>query len=99
MYGRENTISDATLEAVERLPVIKEIDETPSLEELSQAIDSLPTGKAPGLDVIPTEVVRSAKEQLLEYLHALVCQCWEEGDYPQDMRGCSIATLEQRKSQ
>lgn len=35
MYGRENTISDATLEAVERLPVIEELDETPSLEELS----------------------------------------------------------------
>ena len=41
LYGRENTISDATMEAVERLPVIEELDETPSLGELSKAIDSL----------------------------------------------------------
>ena len=81
------------------MPVFEELDQTLSLEVLSQAIDSLPTGKAPGLVGIPAEATKSAKEPLLEHLHTLLCQCWEEGDVPQDMRGCSIVTLEQRKSQ
>ena len=97
LYGRENTISDATLEAVERLPLMEKLDETPSLEELNKAIDGLPTGKAPGLDGIPAEVIKSAKGPLLEHLHALLCQCWVEGDVPQDMRDCNIITLYKNK--
>ena len=46
LYGRENTIYDATLEAVERLSLMDEIDEAPTLEELSKAIDGLPTEKS-----------------------------------------------------
>ena len=60
--------------------VVEELYETPSLEEVSKTIDSLRTGKASGMDRIPAEVIKSAKAPLLEHLHALLCQCWEEGD-------------------
>jgi len=61
LYSRETIILDATLEHVERLPVMKELDKMPSLEELSRATDSLLSGKAPGLDGIPAEVIKSGK--------------------------------------
>ena len=79
------------------LPVFEELDQTLSLEVLSQAIDSLPTGKAPGLVGIPAEATKSAKEPLLEHLHTLLCQCWEEGDVPQDMQDCNIISLYKNK--
>ena len=62
-----------------------------------KAIDSLPTGKAPGLDVIPAEIIKSGKGPLLEHLHKLCCQCWEEGEVPQDMIDCNIVTLYMNK--
>ena len=80
LYSRETNISEATLESVERLPVMEELDNLPSLEELSKAIDSLPMGKAPGLDGIPVEVIKSGKGPLLRHLYYLLCQCWEEGE-------------------
>ena len=97
LYSRESTISDATLEAVEQLPIMEELDEVPGLEELSRAIDRLPTGKAPGLDGIPAEVIKSAKGPLLGHLHSLLRQCWTEGQVPQDMRDCNIVTLYKNK--
>jgi len=75
LYSRETIISNTTLESVERLPVMKKLDKMPSLEELSRATNSLPSGKAPGLDGIPAEVIKSGKWPLLSHLHELLCQC------------------------
>ena len=97
LYDRVSTISSDALEAVESLPSMDELEELPSEEELIKAIDRLPSGKAPGLDGIPSEVIKCAKGPLLKYLHILLCQCWEEGEVPQDMRDCNIVTLYKNK--
>ncbi|GFN96334.1 hypothetical protein PoB_002284000 [Plakobranchus ocellatus] len=52
----------------------------PTIEELSKAIDSLASGKAPGNHGIAPEVIKAVKQSgLLEHLHELLLQCWEEG--------------------
>ena len=79
LYSRESTISDSTLESIEPLPIMEELDKMPSLDELSKAIDNLPSNKAPGLDGIPAEVIKSGKCPLLQHLYELLFQCWEEG--------------------
>ena len=53
IYSRENVVSPSALDAVECLPNMEELDTEPTLEELSKAIDSLASGKAPGSDGIP----------------------------------------------
>ena len=45
-------MSPSALDAVECLPTMEELDTEPTLEELSKAIDSLASGKAPGSDGI-----------------------------------------------
>ena len=74
-----------------------ELDEVPSIEELSKAIDRLPSGKAPGKDGILAEVIKSSKSTLLVPLHKLLTQCWKEGSVPQDMRDSNIITLYKNK--
>ena len=44
LYSRENTVSPATLDAIECLPTMDELDSEPLVEELSKAIDSLASG-------------------------------------------------------
>ena len=46
-------MSPSALDAVECLPTMEELDTEPTLEELSKAIHSLASGKAPGSDGIP----------------------------------------------
>ncbi|XP_071954137.1 craniofacial development protein 2-like [Antedon mediterranea] len=71
----------------------EELENPPTLVELSKAIDVLACGKAPGKDGIPPEVLKAGSSTLLQKIHELLLQCWEEGSVPQDMRDANIVTL------
>lgn len=97
LYSQENAVSQDTLDNIDDLPVIAELDAEPTVEELSKAIDSMPSGKAPGEDNIPAEVIKCGKPVLLKPLHDLLCLCWKEGKVPQSMRNSKIITLYKNK--
>ncbi|XP_047489149.1 uncharacterized protein LOC125039353 [Penaeus chinensis] len=97
LYAMQNVVTDAALADTPDLPVTEELDALPTKEELSKAISNLSSGKAPGIDSIPAEVLNSGKPALLEPLHTLLCKCWEKGYIPQDMRDANIVTLYKNK--
>ena len=97
LYATQNVVTDAALNAIPDLSVLDELDAEPTMVELSKAIDRLSTGKAPGEDGIPPEVIKSGKDALLQDLHELLCLCWREGAVPQDMRDAKIVTLYKNK--
>ena len=99
LYSRENVVTPSALDNFERLPVMEELDAAPTEDELSKAIDSLASGKAPGNDSIPPDLLKSCKTTPLYPLHELLCQCWEEGAVPQDMRDAKIVTLYKNKGE
>ena len=74
-YSKASNIFNDDHEAMNNLPCMLELDELPSATKPSKAIDSLPTGKALGLDGIPTEATKCAKEALLSHQHDLLYQC------------------------
>ena len=90
LYSRENTGSTAALYVIQCLPTMDELDSEPSLEELSKAIDSLASGKAPGNDGIPPELIKHCKTTLLLPLHEVLCQISQEEAVPQDTRDSKI---------
>ena len=73
------------------------LDEEPSTQELSRAIDFLSSGKVPGQDGIPPEVINFGKDALIPDLHDLLIQVWREGSVPQDWGGAKIITLYKNK--
>ncbi|XP_038059300.1 craniofacial development protein 2-like [Patiria miniata] len=93
LYSRENLVSTEALDAVQRLPTMDNLDQEPTMEEVEKALDALSSGKAPGGDGIPPEVLKCGKGTLIKELHELLCQCWTEGSVPQDMRDANIITL------
>ena len=46
----------------------------------STKLDQLSSGKAPGRDGIPAEVIKCANGTLLKELHEILCQSWREGE-------------------
>ena len=85
-----NVVSDEALMAIESLSIMDMLDSEPTLEDFNQALDQLSSGKALGNDGIPVEVIKCAKGTLLKELHEILCQCWREGEVPQDMRDATV---------
>ena len=99
LYSRETTVTNTAIEST-TLPTMEELDTPPTVDELTKAIKSLASGKAPGSDGLPPEIVKLASESsLLSHLHDLLLQCWEEGTIPQDMRDAKIVTLYKNKGE
>ncbi|XP_076052669.1 uncharacterized protein LOC143032099 [Oratosquilla oratoria] len=99
LYSRENTVAPSALDATEPLAIMEELDAEPTIAELCKAIDSLASGKAPGNDGIPPDLIKCCKNTLLQPLHDDLCQCWKEGAVPQDMRDAKIVTLYKNKGE
>ena len=99
LYSRQNVVTTAALDAIECLPAIEELDIEPTIEELNKAINSLASGKAPGSDGIPPDLIKHCATTLLLPLHEVPCQCWKEGAVPQDMRDPKIVTLYKNKGE
>ena len=78
LYSRENTVTEEALDTVTSLSVMDELDNEPTVEKLSKTIDSLASGKTPGNDAIPPEVIKYGKRALLLHLHVRLCLCWKE---------------------
>ena len=81
------------METIEDLLVLEEMDAEPTIEELSKAIDALSSGKAPGEDGIPPEIIKCGKPALLKPLHVPLCTCCREGKDPQHIRDAKLITL------
>ena len=97
LYARENVVTEDPLNAIECLPELEELDREPTIDELSEALDSLASGKAPGKDGIPAEVLKCCKETLITELHEILCLCWSEGEVPQDMKDANVVTMYKNK--
>ena len=54
-------------------------------------------GKAPGIDGIPTKVIKLCSSSLLPHLSALVELIWKEGSVPQDFKDAIIVHIHKRK--
>ena len=67
--SRENIVSPASLDVIECLPTMDELESEPLVEELSKASDSLASGKAPGNDGMLPDLSKHGKTTLLFPLH------------------------------
>uniref|UniRef100_A0ABM5FP43 Craniofacial development protein 2-like n=1 Tax=Pogona vitticeps TaxID=103695 RepID=A0ABM5FP43_9SAUR len=97
LYSRENVVTEEALNNIECLPVLEELDSEPTLAEIKAVFDSLASGKAPGRDNIPVEVLKCGKEIIITELYEVFCLCWREGGVPQDMKDANIVTLYKNK--
>ena len=74
-YSKETVVTEEALNNIERLPVLEDLDSKPTLAEIKAALDSLASGKVPGKDNIPVEVLKCCKEIITTELYEVFCLC------------------------
>ncbi|KAI8511348.1 hypothetical protein Bbelb_104480 [Branchiostoma belcheri] len=97
LYSKEIADKPRLEEVLPAYPELAELDAMPEESELLEALSALPSGKAPGQDGIPAEVLKENREVILPYLYELLRQCWEEGKVPNEMCNAKIMTLYKNK--
>ena len=75
---------------------IAELDNLPTMAELENALKHTSKGKAAGTDGIPADLLK-CDSCLLPHMHELLCQCWQVGAFPSDMKDAKIITLYKNK--
>ena len=72
---KPSVVSEPALAAIEQLSVLHELDEMPTISELSDAIDKLASGKAPGNDEIPLDLIKQWQTDFFNSIYDLFCCC------------------------
>ena len=99
LFSANHTVQETAINRVPQLPPIEALDEPPTLEELTEAIDQLKSRKAAGVDGIPPEIWKHGGAALHVKLHYLLVCSSEQGKLPQDLRDAVIITLYKNKGE
>ncbi|KAI8511742.1 hypothetical protein Bbelb_108420 [Branchiostoma belcheri] len=75
LYSKPAPFDDSVLASIEQLPVMAYLDEDPTMQELESALKVMKSGKAPGSDGIPPELLKLDVPVLKEHLLDLLLSC------------------------
>ena len=79
LYSRQNVVTPSALDAIVSLSPLDDLDEEPIMDELRHAIKQLKSGKAPGNDGIPADLLKHCLSTLAAPLHHMITKCWQGG--------------------
>ena len=99
LFGADRKVQVSLILRIPQQPVKTEMDEVPTLVEITKAIDQLKSGMMAGVDGIPSEIWKHGGPALHAKLHELFTCCWEHNKLPQDLRDAVIITLYKNKGE
>lgn len=97
LYNEDSNASLEKIQLINPAPVLNELDQEPTIDEVARIISGLRNNKAAGEDGIPGELLKVGSPVLNKYIHQLIIRCWSHGDVPQDFKDAKITTLFKNK--
>ena len=80
-------------------PIIMELSNNPTRDEIISAVKKLNSGKAPDANGFTAEILKCGGENMISMLHILMTHFWEEGLVPQDWVDALLVSLFKSGSQ
>ena len=93
LLNRPSSVDMDTVNLVEQLPIVQELEDMPTLSEVSDAIKKLNSGKSPGLDGIPAEILKACGNRMAELVHDLIQRCWRTESVPKEWIDATLVSL------
>ena len=97
LLSKVNTIDPGFLDDLPTLPIIQELDDPSSFDEMKQAILSLKDNKTDGPENIPAEVTKYGGCALHKRLHNFILDCWSAKCLPQQWKNAKIILVYKQK--
>ena len=91
------TTDHSTLDNLPSLPTQTNLDQPPSLLEVSEAIEGLKPRKAPGPDKVPPELLVGGGPEMLKFMHQIITQIWHGESIPGSWKDALITTIYKNK--
>ena len=85
------------MSSLQQLPVLQELDNPFTMEDVKLAIRGLKNKKSPGQDGISPEILKNGGKPLLTVLFCIFTICWNRQCLPDDFRDTKIITLYKNK--
>ncbi|XP_033111864.1 craniofacial development protein 2-like [Anneissia japonica] len=93
LLNRVNPSDPTALDELPTLPLVPELDECPTLNEVKDAVQALKNKKTAGEDAIPGEVYKYGGIHLLLKLTDFLSACWCQGIIPSSWKHATIVTI------
>ena len=93
LFFNPSAVDDAAVESIPQNEYYPELDIEPSLAEVIECIKHINTGKAPGLDGIPVELLIHGGLNLHKAVHSLILCVWNGDPAAQDWIDAILITL------
>jgi Reverse transcriptase (RNA-dependent DNA polymerase) len=93
LFNLQSFVSPNVLDDIVQVPLVHELDVSPTLEEVSAALRQLNTGKAPGSDGIVAELLQYGGDHVTRLLHSIFQDVWQTGRAPQSWKDAILVTL------
>ena len=97
LLNRQGNVAEDALTNIEQMPIMSELDEPPTRQEMTVAINRLGKRKAAGSDGIAAEVLKHGGKQLNDRLFDHFQLCWENGNVPQGFKDATIISIYKNK--
>lgn len=97
LLNQEGSVHPDTCQQLKKKPTRNELCGEISMGELKKALKSTASGRAPGLDGIPSDILKNGGEKMCEALLDLFNRCLLSGTVPQDFRDALLITIYKRK--
>ena len=97
VLNQPSQFDDSVLSELPMWPTASELNVEPSTEEVLRALHQTSSGKAPGIDGIPPDILKLGGDHLLSHLAALFHSIWTSGVVPQDFKDALIVHIYKRK--
>ena len=93
LLNRPSTVNMDIIHNLPQRPIIAELSNTPSLDEVISAVKKLNSGKAPDMNGFTAEILKSGGANMHSMLHHLMTHFWEKESVPQEWVDALLVSL------
>ena len=93
LLNRPSTVNMDVINSLPQHPIVLQMSDSPSHDEVASAMRKLNSGKAPDVNGFTAEIVKSGGEYMTEMIHNLMSHYWEKESVPQEWIDAILVSL------